>query len=385
MVNQINDRIGKVRFGNVRPSYDFRIRKTIDVDGEEKEVSITSAFYKKYRYDNDIKAEVVPYTENDEEKCLLVIYDDGYTTDILENNEHKSYKLPGVNLDNIDEIKDVFFEQLDIALDREVHKEEVKEQEPEVIEETVEKVEEPKPVMTDADDVLLEGTAPEEEEKDHPVMTDGDDVLMEVPIADEDKKPVITDATDVLIEGGEVKEDKVEEESEVVESVDGVIEEVPEEIVEEEKEETVPVAKEDLPKERLEFISNDLFKNLTLTDIEETKKQMAEDLRSLTREEVEAIQNAAEYNDEEKEDIKENDESNTETSEEIESEELDAVPMNEIKEYDHRDDELGSDNPMIVDRSDEIPEEIKEQRIKEDKELRKNKHFKEDKEDRDDR
>ena len=258
MVNQINDRIGKVRFGNVRPSYDFRIRKTIDVDGEEKEVSITSAFYKKYRYDNDIKAEVVPYTENDEEKCLLVIYDDGYTTDILENNEHKSYKLPGVNLDNIDEIKDVFFEQLDIALDREVHKEEVKEQEPEVIEETVEKVEEPKPVMTDADDVLLEGTAPEEEEKDHPVMTDGDDVLMEVPIADEDKKPVITDATDVLIEGGEVKEHKVEEESEVVESVDGVIEEAPEEIVEEEKEETVPVAKEDLPKERLEFISNDL-------------------------------------------------------------------------------------------------------------------------------
>ena len=59
--------------------------------------------------------------------------------------------------------------------------------------------------------------------------------------------------------------------------------------------------------------------------------------------------------------------------------------MNEIKEYDHRDDELGSDNPMIVDRSDEIPEEIKEQIIKEDKELRKNKHFKEDKEDRDDR
>ena len=44
LLKKIEDNVGKFRFGNVKPSYDHKIRIPLKVDGEEKEVIYTARF-----------------------------------------------------------------------------------------------------------------------------------------------------------------------------------------------------------------------------------------------------------------------------------------------------------------------------------------------------
>ena len=323
LLKKIEDNVGKFRFGNVKPSYDHKIRIPLKVDGEEKEVSITSAAYKKHRVEEKIKFENVKYKDGDEDKFLVVLYDDGYSTDILEEGNHVKYDLPGIDLDNLDEVRDAMFSQLDIVLDREKELDEIEE---------TDKEEEP----VEAIDGTIEETTEEVKEEEKETETESDEVKVEEEIAEpeESEEPV-----------------KEEAETEIEEKDEEQIQDEEQEVVEKDEDEYVPVIKEDIPEERIDvpFIPNELFKNrpeINISKLNEVKNEIAKDLRSNGIEEIEETMKPIEEIGNEEE-IKE------EAKNENENDEIDSVPENVIDEYDHEEDELGIDNPMVEDHTDD--------------------------------
>ena len=339
LLKKIEDNVGKFRFGNVKPSYDHKIRIPLKVDGEEKEVSITSAAYKKHRVEEKIKFENVKYKDGDEDKFLVVLYDDGYSTDILEEGNHVKYDLPGIDLDNLDEIRDAMFSQLDIVLDREKELDEIEETDKvektevkEVVEEQeIEQAEEP----VEAIDGTIEETTEEVKEEEKETETESETKAEEVKNEEE-----ITEQ--------EESEEPVKEEQEQEEEQ---VQDEEQEVVEKDEDEYVPVIKEDIPEERIDvpFIPNELFKNrpeINISKLNEVKNEIAKDLRSNGIEEIEETMKPIEEIGNEEE-IKE------EAKNENENDEIDSVPQNVIDEYDHEEDELGIDNPMVEDHTDD--------------------------------
>lgn len=338
LLKKIEDNVGKFRFGNVKPSYDHKIRIPLKVDGEEKEVSITSAAYKKHRVEEKIKFENVKYKDGDEDKFLVVLYDDGYSTDILEEGNHVKYDLPGIDLDNLDEIRDAMFSQLDIVLDREKELDEIEEtdkvEEPEVKEVVEEQVVEQAEEPVEAIDGTIEENTEEVKEEEKETETESDEVKVEEEIAEpeESEEPV-----------------KEEAETEIEEKEEEQVQD--EEVVEKDEDEYVPVIKEDIPEERIDvpFIPNELFKNrpeINISKLNEVKNEIAKDLRSNGIEEIEETMKPIEEIGNEEE-IKE------EAKNENENDEIDSVPENVIDEYNHEEDELGIDNPMVEDHTDD--------------------------------
>ena len=339
LLKKIEDNVGKFRFGNVKPSYDHKIRIPLKVDGEEKEVSITSAAYKKHRVEEKIKFENVKYKDGDEDKFLVVLYDDGYSTDILEEGNHVKYDLPGIDLDNLDEVRDAMFSQLDIVLDREKELDEIEETDKvektevkEVVEEQeIEQAEEP----VEAIDGTIEETTEENKEEEKETETESETKAEEVKNEEE-----ITEQ--------EESEEPVKEEQEQEEEQ---VQDEEQEVVEKDEDEYVPVIKEDIPEERIDvpFIPNELFKNrpeINISKLNEVKNEIAKDLRSNGIEEIEETMKPIEEIGNEEE-IKE------EAKNENENDEIDSVPENVIDEYDHEEDELGIDNPMVEDHTDD--------------------------------
>ena len=339
LLKKIEDNVGKFRFGNVKPSYDHKIRIPLKVDGEEKEVSITSAAYKKHRVEEKIKFENVKYKDGDEDKFLVVLYDDGYSTDILEEGNHVKYDLPGIDLDNLDEVRDAMFSQLDIVLDREKELDEIEETDKvektevkEVVEEQeIEQAEEP----VEAIDGTIEETTEENKEEEKETETESETKAEEVKNEEE-----ITEQ--------EESEEPVKEEQEQEEEQ---VQDEEQEVVEKDEDEYVPVIKEDIPEERIDvpFIPNELFKNrpeINISKLNEVKNEIAKDLRSNGIEEIEETMKPIEEIGNEEE-IKE------EAKNENENDEIDSVPQNVIDEYDHEEDELGIDNPMVEDHTDD--------------------------------
>lgn len=340
LLKKIEDNVGKFRFGNVKPSYDHKIRIPLKVDGEEKEVSITSAAYKKHRVEEKIKFENVKYKDGDEDKFLVVLYDDGYSTDILEEGNHVKYNLPGIDLDNLDEVRDAMFSQLDIVLDREKELDEVEEtdkvEEPEVKEVVEEQVVEQVEELVEAIDGTIEETTEEVKEEEKETETESDEVKVEEEITEqeESEEPV-----------------KEEAETEIEEKEEEQVQDEEQEVVEKDEDEYVPVIKEDIPEERIDvpFIPNELFKNrpeINISKLNEVKNEIAKDLRSNGIEEIEETMKPIEEIDNEEE-IKE------EAKNENENDEIDSVPENVIDEYNHEEDELGIDNPMVEDHTDD--------------------------------
>ena len=346
LLKKIEDNVGKFRFGNVKPSYDHKIRIPLKVDGEEKEVSITSAAYKKHRVEEKIKFENVKYKDGDEDKFLVVLYDDGYSTDILEEGNHVKYDLPGIDLDNLDEIRDAMFSQLDIVLDREKELDEIEETDKvektevkEVVEEQeIEQAEEP----VEAIDGTIEETTEEDKEEEKETETESETKAEEVKNEEE------------ITEQEESEEPvKEEAETEIEEKDEEQIQDEEQEVVEKDEDEYVPVIKEDIPEERIDvpFIPNELFKNrpeINISKLNEVKNEIAKDLRSNGIEEIEETMKPIEEIGNEEE-IKEE----AKNENENENDEIDSVPENVIDEYDHEEDELGIDNPMVEDHTDD--------------------------------